>query len=312
MGWNYTPKDTTQQSQNQQTKQVQTQPSNQSSWTCSCGTVNTTNFCGNCGSAKPLPKSLDWTCVCGTVNTTKFCTTCGKPKGQKQAQQPLQQKQVQQPVQQKQALQGNPFKNADIGDYIKFGNYPQTANGDSLPIEWLILAKEDNKILVISRYGLEVRRFDSDSNDWKNSEIRQWLNDEFYNKAFNANEKKLISHSSIFTTVYKGGFLGFGRKEELTESYDKVFLLSKEESEKYFDNGVKRKSEASICKATEYAVKNGIHVSDNGYSSWLLRSPFDDDGSNYVRAVDSYGYIIGFFRVSHDYELVRPALWINL
>ncbi len=49
------------------------------SWTCSCGTVNTGNFCMNCGNKKPeAPAS--WTCSCGTVNTGNFCMNCGNKK----------------------------------------------------------------------------------------------------------------------------------------------------------------------------------------------------------------------------------------
>lgn len=51
----------------------------QSGWRCTCGQMNTGNFCPNCGSAKPMP---GWSCSCGTVNTGKFCTNCGKPKGE--------------------------------------------------------------------------------------------------------------------------------------------------------------------------------------------------------------------------------------
>ena len=48
-------------------------------WTCSCGAVNTGNFCANCG--KPNPKGA-WTCSCGAVNTGNFCANCGKKKPQ--------------------------------------------------------------------------------------------------------------------------------------------------------------------------------------------------------------------------------------
>ena len=50
------------------------------SWTCACGTVNTGNFCSNCGSQKPQPAT--WTCPkCGHQgNTGKFCSNCGTPK----------------------------------------------------------------------------------------------------------------------------------------------------------------------------------------------------------------------------------------
>ena len=47
------------------------------SWTCSCGNVNTGNFCPNCGSQRP---AAGWTCSCGNVNTGNFCTNCGSPK----------------------------------------------------------------------------------------------------------------------------------------------------------------------------------------------------------------------------------------
>ena len=321
LGWNYTPRPTTQQQpqtkQTKQTKQLpKQQPSIQNEWTCSCGTVNTTNYCGNCGSAKPVSKSLDWTCVCGTVNTTKFCTTCGKQKGQQQTQQPVQQKQAQQnqvqkpqqiqkvqtqvipqkqQVQQKQQIkpvqQSVSFKNAKVGDYVKFGNYPQTADGGSLPIEWQVLARENNKMLVISKYGLEARRFDSSSNNWEDSEIRQWLNGEFYNRAFTEQEKKLIKGSSFFENLFGGGV-------------DKVFLLSKEESEKYFAN-----NDARRCKATDYAKNNGAYVFFNG-CIWWLRSP-NSNFSNFVYCVFSAGFILCLdFYVAG--VVARPALWINL
>lgn len=51
------------------------------SWKCTCGHVNTGNFCMECGSKKPLPSSANgWTCSCGTVNQGKFCMNCGTKK----------------------------------------------------------------------------------------------------------------------------------------------------------------------------------------------------------------------------------------
>lgn len=50
-------------------------------WTCSCGSVNQSKFCQNCGSKKP--SEAGWTCSCGSVNQGKFCQNCGskKPEG---------------------------------------------------------------------------------------------------------------------------------------------------------------------------------------------------------------------------------------
>lgn len=50
-----------------------------SSWTCSCGAVNTGKFCVECGTPKPSPQA-GWTCSCGAVNQGKFCQECGAKK----------------------------------------------------------------------------------------------------------------------------------------------------------------------------------------------------------------------------------------
>ena len=216
---------------------------------------------------------------------------------------------------------------ANVGDYIKFGNYPQTANGDIQPIEWQVLAKEENKMLLISKYGLEARRFDSSSNDWINSEIRRWANNIFYNKAFNKNEKKYIRNSTIsmnekidiydfdenekkiirVSTTYRYEEVGFW--ENLfgkQKCNDKVFLLNKEEIKKYFANYDERK-----CKATEYAKANGAYVDDdNSYSWWWLRSPQLDYNFN-VYNISSYG-CWDYNCIYFNSLLFRPALWINL
>ena len=60
----------------QQTAPQQAAPQT-AGWTCSCGTVNSGNFCSNCGSPKP---SADWICSCGTKNSGKFCSNCGSPR----------------------------------------------------------------------------------------------------------------------------------------------------------------------------------------------------------------------------------------
>lgn len=64
--------------QQQQAQQQATPASNE--WKCSCGAINTGNFCQNCGSKKPEAPT-GWFCQeCGTKNTGNFCQNCGKPK----------------------------------------------------------------------------------------------------------------------------------------------------------------------------------------------------------------------------------------
>ena len=176
-----------------------------------------------------------------------------------------------------------PFKNANVDDYVEFGRYPQTAEGEVRPVEWQVLARENNKALVISRYALDARRFDESANNWDGSEIRRWLNGKFYTGSFTAEEKACIK----------------------SFNQDNVFLLSYEEAEKYFSDDDARK-----CKPTSYAKSEGAFEIDD-FCYWWLRSPFPTDscGVYYVLGggVYSYGSSVSDASVS-----VRPALWINL
>ena len=179
----------------------------------------------------------------------------------------------------------NPFKGANVGDMVNFGHYPQTAAGDVQDIEWRVLSVEDDKVLAISRYGLDARRFDDNSNDWESSEICGWLNGEFYNSSFNNAEKGKIASSDP----------------------GKVFLLSGDDSDEYFDSDEDRR-----CAPTEYARANGAFVStSNGCCNWWLRSP-DPDLSDIFYYVGNGGSIVYNCFVSDDSVSVRPALWINL
>ena len=179
----------------------------------------------------------------------------------------------------------NPFKGANVGDMVKFGRYPQTAAGDFQDIEWRVLSVEDGKVLAISRYGLDAKRFDDESNDWESSEIRGWLNGEFYEDSFNDDEKGVIASSDP----------------------GKVFLLSSWEADKYFSSDEDRK-----CVPTEYAKANGAWEDrDNGCCYWWLRSPNPDDSQD-VSIVESYGRDDTYGDFLNGNGSVRPALWINL
>lgn len=75
------------------------------------------------------------------------------------------------------------LKSANVGDYVVFGSYQQdskTSNGKE-DIAWLVLAKEDNKVLVISRYALDCQPYNTSYTDvtWENCSLRKSLNDTF-------------------------------------------------------------------------------------------------------------------------------------
>lgn len=198
------------------------------------------------------------------------------------------------------------FKGIKVGNYIKFGAYEQdnnTSNGKE-DVEWLVLEVKDGKALVISKYALDSKPYNTyyTSVTWEDCTLRWWLNNDFINAAFFVEEKAMIP-----TVTVSADKNHYHSTNPGNATQDQVFLLSITEVDKYFSSDSARE-----CKPTDYAVANGAYVdSDNGICLWWLRSPGDDQTSaalvNNVGDVDDNGYFVDI-----DYNAVRPALWINI
>ena len=100
------------------------------------------------------------------------------------------------------------------GSIVFFGKYEQDGNLDNgpEPIEWIVLKKQDNKLTLLSKYVLTHRILHSVEKkfEWPNSELCIWLNNEFYNIAFDENEKKqlnLVGDNIFYLKDYKGDFV---------------------------------------------------------------------------------------------------------
>ncbi len=195
------------------------------------------------------------------------------------------------------------LKTASVGDTVCFGTYEQdndTTNGAET-IEWQVLAKENNKLLVISKYGLDSLPFNASYEDmtWENCTLREWLNRTFLDSAFNANEKSVIDLTSV-TADENPEY----DKDPGNDTTEKIFLLSVTEANKYFSSDSARQ-----CRPTAFAIANGIYETDKCW--WWLRTPgiFQASATN-VRGdgtVDCASY-----DVDRDGLAIRPAMWINL
>ena len=149
-----------------------------------------------------------------------------------------------------------------VNDIITFGTYPQTKYTDEVsPIEWKVLAVDGDKALVITDKIIDQVRFNEKYADvtWADSILRGWLNNEFFNKAFTAEEKEKILTTAVSTPDNdkwgtKGG--------EDTE--DKIFALSIQELEELIPELNDRRAEA-----TGKALENGVYIyAETGYSVW--------------------------------------------
>jgi hypothetical protein len=186
-----------------------------------------------------------------------------------------------------------------IGNIISFGTYEQDgdASNGAEPIEWKVLAIEDNKALLISKYVLDWKQYNEvdEEVNWSTCSLRTWLNSDFYTQAFNADESGKIEEISI--------------TEEGIETMDNVFLLNKTELKRYFSTDDER-----ISEPTE-VVKNSANDTDNitfenkeGCTYWICSGGTRDVAQ----------YILPGGRISEQsdsvdyYGGVRPAIWITI
>ena len=217
------------------------------------------------------------------------------------------------------------FSKVKKGDTIKFGTYEQDypVNGKD-PIEWVVLDKTKTGIVVMSKYALDCLLYNTEKTDvtWETCTLRKWLNEKFYNVAFNKTEKAMIRK----TTVHNNDNIYYGT-EGGNDTKDKVFLLSIEDVLKAsygFDTDRSVSDINRRCSPSRYAVAQGAYqyqgtdenhnTTDNeGACYWMLRSPgfrnrrvagVNDDG-----IVNDYGFDVG--SVFNRYA-VRPVLFLNL
>ena len=188
-------------------------------------------------------------------------------------------------------------KNAPVGSSIVFGSYEQDNNlgNGSEGVEWIILSKNENKVLLISKYVLDKVGYDFDNFKWSRSYIKKWLMETFYNNAFSEAEKNQIQDTAIS-----------GRG---AVTYTKVFILWKEEILRYLPE-----TEDRIASCTEYAIGQGLYSQKNEYYNienacywWALVK----DGDWNVNIVDFYGNVEKLGTVKEK-RGVRPAMWIDL
>lgn len=196
---------------------------------------------------------------------------------------------------------------AQIGDIITFGNYEQdnkTANGKE-EIEWKVLDKDENgKMFVISRYALDCRHYHSkiEQVTWEASDIRHWLNNDFYSTAFTKSERAKIKT----TTLENRDSADFGT-DGGNNTKDKIFLLSIDEASTYLPTPLER-----VCLATKYAESQGSQLESLTRSCrWWLRSPGTTQHTAASVKID--GFILNMGApVGVEKRSIRPAMWVEL
>lgn len=202
---------------------------------------------------------------------------------------------------------------ADVGDEITIGSYEQdnNPNNGKEPIEWQVLAKEDGKILVISKYGLDCQQYDSGEYDyrfnpkswiktWDRCHLHTWLNETFLNNAFSDDEQTKIELTKVSADNDSPN-----DAISSTPTNDKVFLLSLSEVERYLPSDSSRQ-----CLATAYAGAQGAYTRD-GYCCWWLRTTYFGRKSNAACVLSHGTFRIDGDNIIERNNAVRPAMWLD-
>ena len=199
----------------------------------------------------------------------------------------------------------SPFSEVTLGDIIELGG-----------IELRVLDIKDGKALVISDKVLEQRvwHHEQKSLSWDVSDIRQYLNGDFFDNTFAPEERTFIAETRV-TTEANPWFATHGG----TDTHDRVFLLSVEEVVRYFgDSGeIKNFRGMESPLSDEY---NSSRVARNAQTDeaawWWLRTPGRNINPRVHFSAVAVGgggevFIYGIYVIAEQGG-VRPAMWIYI
>lgn len=185
------------------------------------------------------------------------------------------------------------LKTAVVGDCVLLGSYDQDADASNGKddIQWLVLDKEDDQLLLISKFGLAAQPYHEFNVDvtWEESNLRKWLNNGFINAAFSELER---SHIPSVTVSAEQNPLH--ETDPGADTEDQVFLLSIEEVSQYFSSREER-----ACQLAGSAC------------SWWLRNP--GQGQTFAAVIDPNGDAdVNGTEVDSRTVAIRPAIWVDL
>ena len=202
------------------------------------------------------------------------------------------------------------------GDVVVFGKYEQDnkkSNGKE-DIEWIVLAREGSKVLVISRYALACKPYNNKKTDvtWETCSLRKWLNNDFYESAFDEEEKNYIIKTNV--PADKNPEYETSQGNATT---DNVFLLSIAEFNKYFTS-----NKNVMCDGTTSCQAQDKTRKATSFVWWLRTTGYSQRHAACVLyyaagPVTNYGIFVN--RVSGCTNMeelgnsgVRPAMWLDL
>lgn len=182
------------------------------------------------------------------------------------------------------------------GKELIFGSFDQDGEDGAEDMHWFVLHvdKEANRALLISKDIIGYAPYNG--TDWKNSEIRAWLNGEFYETAFSSGER-----SKIIKNLYSE-HKGEDENDVIYEVADSISLLSRAEYEKYMTFG-------SAVSSAVWSKKLQNEFEFNGRGEWLMRTVLDN--GNVMNVISSGAKNNNGISTENNCG-IRPIMWVAL
>ncbi|MBO4351261.1 MAG: hypothetical protein J6A01_09995 [Proteobacteria bacterium] len=204
-----------------------------------------------------------------------------------------------------------------VGDIISFGKYPQ-ATSTSEPIKWRVIDinTSTKSVLLLSEYVIDGQKYynvtdhSKAQSKWIPSDLKQWLENDFKNKAFSSLEKVRIDQAKHDSTGNSQVDPNppHNYKNNEGANFDNITLLAFKEVLNYLPTDADRKT-----TATKYALDQ---LGSSSYKCWGTRSPIANDSLHYFACIDKSGtYETSSGTLTSEqanYKVaIRPAIWVK-
>ena len=165
----------------------------------------------------------------------------------------------------------------EAGAVVVFGRYEQDGNPDNgpEPLQWLVLEANEDTLLLITQYEIALQSYSTQQDrlvGWADSELRIWLNGAFLACAFTEEEKAAIAETPLHTAGGSRSWYRWGEKVEMEvpecDTVDRAFVLSSEETERYFFFGTTDFYAASENRLSMPSYDVLIRLALHGATHW--------------------------------------------
>lgn len=160
-------------------------------------------------------------------------------------------------------------------------------------IRWRVLQNDGKTLFVMADTALDSRAFNigyDRSVTWENCTLRKWLNNEFYNMAFDSKEQESI----LLQNISQSPGAAYRHRNSGNDTKDKIYLLSITEATNpaYGFHGNTEDAEKAPDKQTAYKAEHGFYDEGEDAEQSLMRETRSRmlKTSDYAHAMGAWMY----------------------